>query len=246
MRTKKAIWYVIVVAVVVCIFATGIFFGYIAAVRMMARKEFSVDQIVPRDITADLTMMKDWRENANQPKDVRTSVYFEKAIQSATQAWHECQELVNSRQVKTRYWNGLYSATWESDDGKETIFLAFSSEKGKIRQADKRVFVDQNRKTQIKEKGYHLRFYDSGNLKLYSRGDGIQEVWFRPGNKIESFFHKEPDGTMYTSRWDKEGKLISERVHRKTAKPTSQSDKTQGKADLNQPSVERPKHTGPT
>lgn len=246
MSRKRVVWYVIVIAVVISIFAIGVFFGYIAAIRMMARKEFSVDQIVARDITADLTTVKEWGEKVEQPKDKKTLVYLEKVIESASQAWHECQELVNSRRVKTRYWNGLYSATWESDDGKETIFLAFSSEKGKIRQANKRVFADENRKKQIKAKGYHLRFHDNGNLKLYSRGDDTENVWFCPDNKIESFYYKEVDGTMYTSRWDEEGKLISERVHRKTAKPTSQSDKTQGKADLNQPSVERPKHTGPT
>ncbi len=102
---------------------------------------------------------------------------------------------------------------WKSDNKKETIFLVFRSERGEISQCQKQFFTDETHKTEIKEKGCELKFYDNNDyLEWYHRRDGNEGVRFYPNNKIESFFYKSADGTTHSCSWDQEGKIIREQT----------------------------------
>jgi len=228
MDRKRIILYLVTIIIVVGVLGIGVCAKYNIAGRIKVMllfprsKELPIEDIVPRDITSEISAMKEWEQRIELPKDKEMTQRAQNALQTAREFWNECQELVNSGKIKISYWNGLYSANWKSDNKKETIFLVFISERGEIRQCQKQVFADETYKTEIKEKGCQLKFYDNNDyLEWYHRRNGNEGVRFYPNNKIESFFYKSADGTTHSCSWDQESKIIREQIWTHT-KPNSQ------------------------
>jgi len=213
MNRKMAILYIAIFGVVISILGFGVFSGLFKLLFLPKSKVLPIEDIVPKNITVELSKMEDWEKKIEEPKDKEMLSHLQNALDTVRQAWSECQQLVNSRQVKIYCWNRQYRANWKSDNKKETIFLVFRSEKGEIRQCLKRVFADETHETEIKEKGYQFKFYDNNDyLEWHHRRDGNEGVHFYPNNKIESFWYRSADGSRYLVEWDEDGKIIKERM----------------------------------
>ena len=183
-------------------------------------KVLSVENIVPRDITKEISAMKGWEETIELPKDTEMAVRIKKTLETAREFWNKCQELVNSKQVKTWYWNGMYNGNWKSKDKKEAISFTFKSDKGEIRACSRSFYIDDpfTFKTLIREKGWRLQLYDdlTGIEGCFLNG-GAEIVYFYPGNKI-SFYGRKVDPakegweTWYEIEWDENGKILREQA----------------------------------
>lgn len=181
-------------------------------------KELPVEDIVPKDISAEISAIKEWEQRIELPKDKEMATRVQNALETAREFWNECQNLVNSHQVKIWYWNGMYSGSWESKDKKEAIYFTFRSDKGGIRACSKSFYVDETLafKALIREKGWELQLYDDLNdIKWCHLNSGGEILHFYLGNKIQDYSCKlEWQGDtqyVYVVEWDENGKIVRER-----------------------------------
>lgn len=100
-----------------------------------------------------------------------------------------------SQKTKSYSWYIAEIAT----NGNEIVVMRvdFYGEKGPVSFATKRVYQDEKRSKEKKEKGYVLYFYENGNVKMFqTRGTPETIVQFYPTGKIKELGVVDGDRTL--------------------------------------------------
>lgn len=222
MEKQKRIYTVIIpIVVITVLLLTTICICKNEALRAMAvpqallqgvSQEVFSRNIVPRNITPEISKIKSFLADAEMPKNTEVATNVRKAAENATNAWTECQELVNSKKVHLEYKRGeIYMAVHEDTAQRMYFHFSLLSETGKIKNCRKFVLTTGEDGNETRKTLYKMSFSDEFNIKTYKDPDGT--VYFYPSDLIETIFYDTPDGKRYSTKWSEDGNVIRQGIY---------------------------------
>lgn len=219
---KKQIIYTIIIFAVVCavLILSITFFSIKGSLfETNISQEVFKKNLVPRDITEELTEIKNFISKAEMPDEAEIAKKIKEAVKRAINAWDECQELVNSKKLKYEYnKNEMFMTSYKDDVNNIRFIIVLLTEKGEISQCTKRISYPEGDGNKIKSY-YTLFFNEDFNMKTYK--DPNAYISFYPSGLVGGVSYDMPEGKRYSISWSEDGKITRQENYDKNNKSPS-------------------------
>lgn len=112
-----------------------------------------------------------------------------------------------------REWNLSKKAIIDDQNNPVSWHVTFDGTNGTVSGVRKEVFTDNTHQCPLRDQGYYLTFYRSGYIvDQLGRNDGSEYILCFPNGQIRDYARKLENMSWYSIRWDKDGRVVSEKV----------------------------------